>query len=404
MAHDGALAPDDSLFLYETDAELSSRIDDILTDLILQLVHGGERAPELGRRGGEQPNSKPTGGVSFRSHPELFTRMIAVLNNVQALVLLGQRSTLRGLYYHLKDQLLEIAGTPSLVYTAVDKVSALLNAERNALHLFATSKGLIAGSIVFSGVMNDARCTSTGIPIPGDLNLVNSWPFRIMNTARALLLVEKDTVFQRLLHDRIFDLYPCIILTAKGMPDVSTRLFLRRLHEAAPKLPIYSLVDYNPAAVTILMVYRYGPLKDQHVDRRYRQDTSVPSLRWLGIHKEHLLLLYQQHNQQHNHLILDCCGTIKPSLVTSDSVEPRTELVAQQQMQGLTVRDRQLLAGLRRRLSIISAEDHLQHPWQEELDEMEGAGSKCEIEKIMALLGDAFCQWVIRNMQHQCYL
>ena len=63
MADDGALthALDDfdSLFLDETDAELLSRIDDILTDLILQLVQGGERVPEFGHRGGgEHPNSK----------------------------------------------------------------------------------------------------------------------------------------------------------------------------------------------------------------------------------------------------------------------------------------------------------------------------------------------------------
>lgn len=45
----------------------------------------------------------------------------------------------------------------------------------------------------------------------------------IESDAHFILLVEKDAAFMRLAEDRFYNLYPCIILTAKGQPDVATR-------------------------------------------------------------------------------------------------------------------------------------------------------------------------------------
>ena len=50
----------------------------------------------------------------------------------------------------------------------------------------------------------------------------------IQSDARFLFLVEKDAAFMRLAEDRFYNKYPCIILTAKGQPDVATRMFLVR--------------------------------------------------------------------------------------------------------------------------------------------------------------------------------
>ncbi len=72
--------------------------------------------------------------------------------------------------------------------------------------------------------------------IPGDVDEISE----IASTARYIVLVEKDAVFQRLNEDRIFDVVPLIIVTARtsyvnflveliansiigGMPDVATR-------------------------------------------------------------------------------------------------------------------------------------------------------------------------------------
>ncbi|RHY35222.1 hypothetical protein DYB32_000279 [Aphanomyces invadans] len=46
----------------------------------------------------------------------------------------------------------------------------------------------------------------------------------LSSDAKFILLVEKDAAFMRLAEDRFYNKYPCIIRTAKGQPDVATRI------------------------------------------------------------------------------------------------------------------------------------------------------------------------------------
>jgi DNA topoisomerase VI subunit A len=73
----------------------------------------------------------------------------------------------------------------------------------------------------------------------------------LRSDAKFILLVEKDAAFMRLAEDRFYNTYPCIILTAKGQPDVATRLFLRRLRNDL-MLPVLALVDSDPYGLKIL--------------------------------------------------------------------------------------------------------------------------------------------------------
>lgn len=45
----------------------------------------------------------------------------------------------------------------------------------------------------------------------------------MVSDARFILLVEKDAAFMRLAEDRFYNTYPCVIMTAKGQPDVASR-------------------------------------------------------------------------------------------------------------------------------------------------------------------------------------
>jgi meiotic recombination protein SPO11 len=45
----------------------------------------------------------------------------------------------------------------------------------------------------------------------------------VQSDALFILLVEKDAAFMRLAEDRFYNTHPCIIITAKGQPDVATR-------------------------------------------------------------------------------------------------------------------------------------------------------------------------------------
>ena len=53
---------------------------------------------------------------------------------------------------------------------------------------------------------------------------------------RYLVVVEKDAVFQRLVDDNFAELADCILVTAKGMPDMATRAFVHALLQAVPRL------------------------------------------------------------------------------------------------------------------------------------------------------------------------
>ncbi|EFJ47521.1 hypothetical protein VOLCADRAFT_105081 [Volvox carteri f. nagariensis] len=147
-----------------------------------------------------------------------------------------------------------------------------------------------------------------------------------------LLVVEKDAVFQRLAEDRIWDHLPCVLLTARGMPDLATRAFAARLAASfpAPRLQPVGLVDYNPAGVVILATYKYGSDRLGPEGRAH----LLPGLRWLGLRSRQLA------DVEHHHL------------------------------QPLSERDRVMVRGLRERLG------DMEPGWAGELDVMEASGYK----------------------------
>ena len=72
--------------------------------------------------------------------------------------------------------------------------------------------------------------------------------------------------------------YPCIILTAKGQPDVATRLFLRRL-KLTLNLPVLALVDSDPYGLKILSVYMKGSMNMSYDS----SNLTTPDIKWLGV-------------------------------------------------------------------------------------------------------------------------
>uniref|UniRef100_A0A453RXB4 Topoisomerase 6 subunit A/Spo11 TOPRIM domain-containing protein n=1 Tax=Aegilops tauschii subsp. strangulata TaxID=200361 RepID=A0A453RXB4_AEGTS len=82
----------------------------------------------------------------------------------------------------------------------------------------------------------------SGHAITGDLNQLSR--LNLSSDARYLILVEKDAIFQRLAEDRLYNQLPCILITAKGYPDIATRFILHRLSQTFPNMPIFALVDW----------------------------------------------------------------------------------------------------------------------------------------------------------------
>lgn len=103
---------------------------------------------------------------------------------------------------------------------------------------------------------------------------------RITSTARFVLVVEKDTVFNKLLLANVIGMFcnRCILLTGKGYPDVNTRLLLSQLWQHL-RIPIYIVCDADPHGIQIMLTYRYGSLALPMCAAQL----AVPQCRWLGL-------------------------------------------------------------------------------------------------------------------------
>ncbi|PQM35075.1 hypothetical protein Pyn_27545 [Prunus yedoensis var. nudiflora] len=81
----------------------------------------------------------------------------------------------------------------------------------------------------------------------------------IVSVAKYILVVEKESVFQRLANDQFCNTNHCIVITGRGYPDISTRRFLGLLVDTL-YLPTYCLVDCDLYGFDILSTYRFGSM------------------------------------------------------------------------------------------------------------------------------------------------
>lgn len=159
----------------------------------------------------------------------------------------------------------------------LDDVSCMLGCTRSSLNVVAAEKGVVVGRLIFSDNGDMIDCTKMGVggkAIPPNIDRVDD----MQSDALFILLVEKDAAYMRLAEDRFYNRFPCIIVTAKGQPDVATRLFLRKM-KTELKLPVLALVDSDPYGLKILSVYGCGS-KNMSYDSA---NLTTPDIKWLGI-------------------------------------------------------------------------------------------------------------------------
>ncbi|GMI38491.1 hypothetical protein TrCOL_g8178 [Triparma columacea] len=159
----------------------------------------------------------------------------------------------------------------------LDDLSTMIGCTRSNLNVVASDKGLVVGRVQFEEDGDPIDCTRMGVggkAIPPYTDKIDN----IQSDAEFILLVEKDAVYMRLAEDRFYHRYPCIIITAKGQPDVATRMFLRRLKYEL-KIPVLGLFDSDPYGLKILSVYMSGS-KNMSYDSAH---LTTPDIKWLGI-------------------------------------------------------------------------------------------------------------------------
>ncbi|KAL1925327.1 uncharacterized protein VTP21DRAFT_210 [Calcarisporiella thermophila] len=155
--------------------------------------------------------------------------------------------TARDIYY--KD--MALFGSQAVIDKVIDELSRMLTVPRSCLNIIGGTKGFINGAVRINlrgGSAMDCSAAAGNeylIPSPEQIEHIETW-------AECVLVVEKEAIFQYLLSaDLTTALGPCVIVTGKGYPDVSTRYFLRYLSEhtccdGRQPLPILGLMDGDP--------------------------------------------------------------------------------------------------------------------------------------------------------------
>ncbi|KAI4339955.1 hypothetical protein MLD38_024837 [Melastoma candidum] len=198
--------------------------------------------------------------------------LLRVLLIIQQLLQEKKHGSKRDIYYMYPS----LFSAQSVVDRAINDLCIILDCSRHNLNVVSVGKGLVMGWLRFTEAGSWYDCMN-------NLNAAHSVPVHvekvddILSMAQYILVVEKESVFQRLANDRFCSRNHCIVITGRGYPDVPTRRFLRLLFETL-HLPTFCLVDCDPFGFDILTTYRFG-------SQQMAQEAKLlcnPEIRWLG--------------------------------------------------------------------------------------------------------------------------
>lgn len=325
------------------------RIEDIILRQSILEPLGDRKAPTV---------QNPQRNFLHSRHCRSLTSMFLVADFCHELLIGNRTTTIREVYYHFVTHFRNQAECDRAIWD----LATALQVPRSSLGLAASPKGWCCGSLELydkatGGFMWNGQFLDVhGMPITMSLLQAN-----VQSTgARCILVIEKEGVYTRLSEDKLFEQYPCILITGKGFPDIATRQWVQHLHRTL-KIPVYGLCDCNPYGISVLHTYHYGA-----------DSTSVPShpsndslqIQWLGL---------------------------RPSQLKELELPPSV-------FQQMTDLDKKRLESLRHDGHLF-----LHQGWSDlrsqELDELLLHGRKVELEALNWLGMDFLCRWVYNNLE-----
>ncbi|MHA2249125.1 MAG: hypothetical protein ACXAD7_02125 [Candidatus Kariarchaeaceae archaeon] len=166
--------------------------------------------------------------------------------------------------------------TQSTSDNLIEDMGAMLQVTRSSMNITASSKGIVVGHIDFTerGDYIDCRAMGSGKSITPNIDDIDN----LQSDAEFVLVVEKDAIFNRLAEDQFYDYVPSVLITAKGQPDMATRMFIKKINDEL-KLPILAIMDADVYGFEILRVYSVGS-KALSFEA---SNLAVPNIKWLGL-------------------------------------------------------------------------------------------------------------------------
>jgi DNA topoisomerase VI subunit A len=106
--------------------------------------------------------------------------------------------------------------------------------------------------------------------------------YEVGDLVQFIIVVEKDTVFDDLCLSRLWTLLPCVLITAKGMPDYATRFMVAQLSKNT-KASVICLCDWDPHGLSIFLCYAIGSY-----NMAYESLNLAANARWMGLGYRHV--------------------------------------------------------------------------------------------------------------------
>jgi len=212
-----------------------------------------------------------------------FMQTLLVAGGCKSLIEEDKTASIRQIYYRLKHT---IPGTNEKTFNdqeesdpILEDLEVAISALREELHIFASSRGNIAGNltVVSRGDTIDLRRMGAGgLGIPSIVE-PDVFEFRKCE-AKFVLHVEKDTVWQRFNEDKFWKKHNCILTHGGGQPPRGVRRLLYRMHNEL-KLPVFCLLDNDPWGYYIYSVIKQGSINLAFESKRM----AVPDAIFLGV-------------------------------------------------------------------------------------------------------------------------
>ena len=217
------------------------------------------------------------------SQAKSYMQTMLVASGATQLIEQGKSTSIRGLYYLLKHTIdgakEETFADQSECDPVIEDVEVLLNALREELHLYAQKRGDMVGDITLVDNGDEIDCSRMGSGGYGIPSIVEPEVIKFKKcSAKFILHVEKDTVWQRFNEDKFWRKHNCILTHGAGQPPRGVRRMLYRLHNEL-KLPVYCLLDNDPWGYYIYSVIKQGSINLAYESQRM----AIPDAKFLGL-------------------------------------------------------------------------------------------------------------------------
>lgn len=207
--------------------------------------------------------------LSLVKSPRRFAVFMRILSILHKALKRDEILSKRSIFY----QNVNLFQTQEIVDETLEDIACCLEVPRTSLGVIACPKGEVAGPLQWINEQNLVFDCSLKIEsIPSNVDSIQAQK----TSAIAILVIEKDTVFMRLAQSALVK--DLILITGRGFPDYSTRLFVKLLEDTF-EIPILGLFDMDPFGISIMKTYRFGS-KSSCYDNINMASTRM---KWLGL-------------------------------------------------------------------------------------------------------------------------